>query len=148
MARRDLFAVLDVLVGPVEHFGEDVQDGFAGAMVRLRAAYDALNTMSRMTAPPDPLVDAMQSGDRLGYHPEKATEELAHFHSVLPQAQSSVTGADNQLRQRIEEVVKWTVDEHKNMGGEPLNPDAQRQRWLDALARAEKLVSEAKNSGQ
>ena len=53
-------------------------DGFAGAMSRLRGAYDALNTMSRMTSPPDPLVDAMQSGDRLGYHPEKATEELAH----------------------------------------------------------------------
>ena len=123
-------------------------DGFAGAMVRLRAAYDALNTMSRMTAPPDPLVDAMQSGDRLGYHPEQATEELAHFRSVLAQAQSAVTGADNQLRQRIDEVVKWTVDEHKNMGGEPLNQDAQRQRWLDALARAEKLVSEAKNIDQ
>jgi len=118
-------------------------DGFAGAMVRLRAAYDAVNTMSRMTAPPDPLVDAMQSGDRLGYHPEKAVEEVAHFRAVLPQAQSAVAGADAQIRQRIDETVKWAVDENKSMGGEALNADVQRQRWLDALARAEKLVAEA-----
>jgi alpha-glucosidase (family GH31 glycosyl hydrolase) len=118
-------------------------DGFPGAMVRLRAAYDAVNTMSRMTAPPDPLVDAMQSGDRLGYHPEKAVEEVAHFRAVLPQAQSAVAGADAQIRQRIDETVKWAVDENKSMGGEALNADVQRQRWLDALARAEKLVAEA-----
>ncbi len=119
-------------------------DGFAGAMSRLRGAYDALNTLSRMTAPPDPLVDAMQAGDRLGYHPEKAGEELAHFHAVLPQAQSAVTTVDNQLRQRMEEAVKWAQDEHRNMGGDgPLNIDAQRQRWLDAVARADKLVGEA-----
>jgi len=119
-------------------------DGFAGAMVRLRAAYDALNTMSRMTAPPDPLLDAMQSGDRLGYHPEKATEELAHFHAALPQAQNAVAAVSKDVRQRIEEAMKWAQEEHKNMGGEtPLNADAQRQRWLDALTRAEKLVAEA-----
>ncbi len=118
-------------------------DGFAGAMTRLRATYDALNVMSRMTAPPDPLVDAMQSGDRLGYHPEKAVEEVAHFHAVLPQAQSAVTGLDNQLRQRIEEAVKWAQDEHRSMGGEAFNTDVQRQRWLDSLTRAEKLVAEA-----
>jgi hypothetical protein len=118
-------------------------DGFAGAMVRLRAAYDALNTMSRMTAPPDPLVDAMQAGDRLGYHPEKATEEIAHFHAVFPQAQSAVAAATKDVRQRIEEAVKWAQDENRNMGAEPPNADAQRQRWLDALTRAEKLVGEA-----
>ena len=119
-------------------------DGFAGAMSRLRGAYDALNTMSRMTAPPDPLVDAMQSGDRLGYHPEKATEELAHFHAAVPQAQSAVAAASKDVRQRIEETVKWAQDEHKNMGGDtPLNGDAQRQRMLDALTRAERLVGEA-----
>src|SRR5437868_5541882 len=106
------------------------RDGFAGAMVRLRAAYDALNTMSRMTAPPDPLADARQAGDRLGYHPRKATDEVARFHAVLPQAQTAVAAADNQLRQRIDETVKWSVDENKNMGGDALNPDVQRQRWL------------------
>ncbi len=118
-------------------------DGFAGAMSRLRGVYDALNTMSRMTAPPDPLVDAMQSGDRLGYHPENAVEEIAHFHAVLSQAQSAVTGMDNQVRQRMEEVLKWVQEEQRNMGGDTLNPDAQRQRWLDALSRAEKLMAEA-----
>jgi alpha-glucosidase len=118
-------------------------DGFTGAMSRLRGAYDALNVMLRVTAPPDPLVDAMQSGDRLGYHPEKAVDEVAHFHAVLPQAQSAVAGMDNQLRQRIEETLKWAQEENKSMGGEGFNADAQRQRWLDGLAKAEKLVAEA-----
>jgi alpha-glucosidase (family GH31 glycosyl hydrolase) len=118
-------------------------DGFSGAMSRLRAAYDALNVISRMTAPPDLLVDALQSGDRLGYHPEKAAEEVAHFHAVLPQAQSAVATVDNQLRQRIDEAVKGAQDEHRSMGGEAFNPDALRQRWLDSLTRAEKLVAEA-----
>jgi alpha-glucosidase (family GH31 glycosyl hydrolase) len=121
-------------------------DGFTGAMARLRAAYDALNTLSRMTAPPDPLVDAMQSGDRLGYHPEKATGEIAHFHAILPQAQTAVTASDNQVRSRIDETIKWSQDEHRNMSGgsdTPPPPDAQKQRWLDALTRAEKLTAEA-----
>ena len=119
-------------------------DGFAGAMARLRGVYDAVNIMSRMTAPPDTLMDAMQAGDRLGYHPERAVDEIAHFRAVLPQAQSAVTGMDNQLRQRIDEAAKWAVDEHRNMGGEnPPSQDAQKQRWLDALARAVKLVGEA-----
>jgi alpha-glucosidase len=112
-------------------------------MNRLRATYDALNVMSRMGAPPDPLVDAMQTGDRLSYHPETATEEVAHFHAVLPQAQSAVAGVGNLFRPRIEEVVKWAQDENRNMGGEAFNADAQRQRLLDALDRAEKLAGEA-----
>ena len=46
-------------------------DGFAGSMTRLRAAYDALQKTSPITVPPDPLIDAMQTGDRLSYHPER-----------------------------------------------------------------------------
>ncbi len=119
-------------------------DGFAGAMVRLRGAYDAVNVMSRMLATPDPIVDAMQSGDRLSYHPEKAVEELAHFHATVPQAQNAIATADKDLRQRMDEALKWISDETRNMGAEsPINPDALKQRLLDALARAQKLAGDA-----
>jgi alpha-glucosidase len=119
-------------------------DGFAGAMVRLRGAYDAVNVMSRMLATPDPIVDAMQSGDRLSYHPEKAAEELAHFHATIPQAQNAIATVDKELRQRIDEAMKWVADETRNMGSDiPFNADAQKQRLLDALARAQKLAAEA-----
>ena len=52
-------------------------------MTRLRSAYDALQQTSPVSAAPDPLIDAMQSGDRISYHPERAPEEIAHFHDVL-----------------------------------------------------------------
>ena len=59
-------------------------DGFAGTMTRLRGAYDALQQTSPVAAPPDPLIDAMQTGDRLGYHPETAVEEIAHLTPRCP----------------------------------------------------------------
>lgn len=68
-------------------------DGYAGAMTRLRACYDTVNQTSPISWSPDPLVDAMQSGDRLGYHPERAGDELKRFHAILPEAASAVKTA-------------------------------------------------------
>lgn len=66
-------------------------DGFAGSMTRLREAYDALNrTYPLGFWSPDDLIDAMQTGDRLTYHPEMISKEMAHFQAVLPQALASV----------------------------------------------------------
>jgi alpha-glucosidase len=55
-------------------------DGFAGKMTRLRETYDILNTTWQAGWSPDPLIDAMQTGDRIGYHPETAFAEV----SALP----------------------------------------------------------------
>jgi hypothetical protein len=65
-------------------------DGFTGSMTRLRAAYDALQQTSPVSASPDVFVDAMQSGNRLGCHHERAVEEIEHFHQILPKAQGAV----------------------------------------------------------
>ena len=100
-------------------------DGFSGAMTRLRGAYEAMHQTWPMSSPPDALVDAMQSGARLGYHPEKATEELAHFHDVLPQAQAAVQAIGQGLASRLPAA----------------GPESQRR--LDAMAKAQKLVAEA-----
>jgi alpha-glucosidase (family GH31 glycosyl hydrolase) len=66
-------------------------DGFAGSMTRLREAYDLLNQTSPVGWSPDILIDAMQTGDRLSYHPETASREIAHFQQILPQAVASVS---------------------------------------------------------
>jgi len=65
-------------------------NGFAGAMTRLREAYDSLNQTSPIAWSPDELIDAMQTGDRLNYHPEQAGEQLTHLRTVLPQAIAKV----------------------------------------------------------
>ena len=65
-------------------------EGFAGAMTRLREAYDNLNQTFPLAWSPDELVDAMQTGDRLGYYPQQAAEQLHHFREVLPQAMAKI----------------------------------------------------------
>jgi alpha-glucosidase (family GH31 glycosyl hydrolase) len=112
--------------------------GFAGAMTRLRGAYDAMHKTSPVAQPPDALIDAMQTGDRLGYHPEHAAEEIAHFHEVLPKVQAAVDAIGNGFAQRIDDYIKnmsrdWRV----------ADLEAQKQNRLDAISRAEKLVAEA-----
>jgi alpha-glucosidase len=114
-------------------------DGFAGAMTRLRTTYDSLNGMWPVAAPPDILIDAMQTGDRLGYHPERAEEELAHFHKILPQAQASVAQLSKTAKDRLDEASKRLSQDSSR----PPDFEAQRQRRLDALERAQKQVVEA-----
>jgi alpha-glucosidase len=116
-------------------------DGFAGAMTRLRSAYDALRATLPVSDAPDVLVDAMQAGDRLSYHPENAQAEIAHFHKVLPEAQTAVAAISATFTPQLEEYTKRMLA-HNWL---PANVDmkAQKQRRFDAMARAERLVTEA-----
>lgn len=113
-------------------------DGFAGAMTRLRTAYDAMQQTSPISRPPDPLIDAMQSGDRIGYHPENAEAELDHFHEVLPQAQAALDEIAKTFSDRVERMAKQRIN-----GIPPEEMDKEKQERLDALARAQKNVAEA-----
>ncbi len=114
-------------------------DGFAGAMTRLRGAYDAMNQAGPVASPPDVLVDAMQSGDRLGYHPEKAAEELAHFHQVLPAAQSALSGIQKDFAARLDEMNKRMPKDNPKAA----EIEAQNQHRQEAVTRAQKLAGEA-----
>jgi len=114
-------------------------DGFPGAMTRLRATYDAMQQLNPVSTPPDPLIDAMQSGDRLGYHLKDATGELAHYREVLPQAQAALDDIAKDFPKHVEQAAKWVV----NGIQPPADLDAQKQRRLDTFAKAQKLVAEA-----
>lgn len=114
-------------------------DGFAGAMTRLRAAYDALQQCWPVAVPPDPLIDVMQTGDRLGYHPERAVDEITHFHDELPKAQAAVSALSATFAHRVDEYGQ-------SLSGSsvvPVNAKAEKQRRLASFALAQKQVAEA-----
>jgi alpha-glucosidase len=114
-------------------------DGFNGRMARLRGTYDALNMAPPVATPPDMLVEAMQGGDRMGYHPENAQKEIAHFHQLLPQAQDAVSKRVQEARQRMDVSIQGL---HRT-GTDSVDLQAEKQKRANALDRAEKLVSEA-----
>ena len=114
-------------------------DGFAGAMDRLRGAYDALQQCWPVAQPPDALLDAMQTGDRLSYHPETMVSEMAHFRQILPHAKAAVAALDSALGARLDVYAE-------RMEKSPLRPAdmaAQKQNRLNQMARAEALMADA-----
>jgi alpha-glucosidase len=116
-------------------------DGFAGAMTRLRGAYDAMQQTGPAAGPPDELVDPMQAGDRLSYHPETAGQEIARFHQALPKAVASINEIGSTFAQKLEDALKRYSPARWLPGG--IDLQVQKQRRLDAMARAERLVKEA-----
>ena len=112
-------------------------DGFNGEMARLRGTYDALNSTPPLASPPDILIDAMQTGDRLGYHPENAEKEITHLHEILPQIQTAVDKLVQDGTKRLDEFGQRL---HHEAGAVDLQ--AEKQKRADALARAEKLVAD------
>jgi alpha-glucosidase len=114
-------------------------DGFAGAMTRLRATYDALQNTSPIAVPPDLLIDAMQTGDRLTYHPENAVAEIAHFHSVLPQAQAAIHSMAPTFKTGIEAYVRDASRDSKKR----VDLDVRVQKRVDLMKRAEETVDAA-----
>ena len=108
-------------------------------MTRLRGAYDAMNRTWPVSSPPDILVDAMQSGDRLGYYPEKAQAEMAHFHQALPQAQAELETIAQTFSQRMDDYAKRM----SKTNWRPEDMNAEKQGRLDALAKAQKQLAEA-----
>ncbi len=80
--------------------------GFAGKMTRLRSAYDTLNALWPLTWAPDSLIDAMQSGDRLTYHPQGAPQELRHFLIAYGEALAKVRELVDQTNVSEDELGK------------------------------------------
>lgn len=142
ISARDVHAKLTVTVlresGSLAKRGE--LDGFAGAMTRLRSAYESLQiTWPVLGAVPDDVLDAMQSGNRLGYHPERAAAEIAHFHAQLSKTLDAVTGLSHDFDKKVETYA----NDMATSNWRPANMDAQKQKRNDAMARAVKLVAEA-----
>ncbi len=91
-------------------------DGYPGAMTRLHEAYDALNATWSLGWSPDSLTDAVQSGDRLNYAPQKAGDELRHFAEVLPTALAAVQEAAKGLTPEEQAAIESRVAEERKAG--------------------------------
>lgn len=107
-------------------------DGFAGAMTRLRETYDSLNETWPLGSSPDNLIDAMQSGRRLTYHPVTASKEIAHYRDVLPKAQAQVRAMTKGLSQEQMEKIATRV-------GQDWRSDVVKKKvseYNDKVARA------------
>jgi alpha-glucosidase (family GH31 glycosyl hydrolase) len=81
---------IEVRRAPGSQANRAQMNGFAGAITRLHSAYDALNGEWPSIWSTDSLIDAWQTGDRLGYHPEEAHDELSQFAQKYAAAQASV----------------------------------------------------------
>jgi hypothetical protein len=119
----------------------DELDGFAGSMTRLRGAYDAMHQTSPVSDPPDALVDALQTGDRLSYHPETAQAEMARFREALPKAQAAVARIGAAFDSQLEDHLRRYSPERWLPGG--MNMAALKQSRTEAMTRALKLAAEA-----
>ena len=111
-------------------------DGFAGAMARLRGAYDSLQQTFPVSSAPDALVDAMQTGDRLTYHPEFVQEEIAHYHVAILEAQAAVNAINSTFADSLAKNIKHISEANFT----PEEVHVQQQRRIDAYLRAQQLV--------
>jgi hypothetical protein len=119
-------------------------DDFAGTMTRLREAYDALNQTWPMGWSPDDLVDAMQTGDRLTYHPELAGEQITHLRAMLPKLFDAIDHLEKNLSQQQQQALaqrlktEYKSDKEQNVG-------ASNQ---EKLARARAAITDISNSSR
>jgi alpha-glucosidase len=103
-------------------------DGFAGKMTRLRESYDILNANWPGGWSPDSLIGAMQTGDRLTYHPNTAFAELG----ALEQKLSALPGAIEAMR-----TTESSPEFAKNgSDSSPDQPNARLAAYNTAIATA------------
>jgi alpha-glucosidase len=116
-------------------------DGFAGAMTRLRAAHEAVMQTWPIAKSPDALTVAMQTGDRLSYHPETAPAELDGFAVSLVRAQAALKAMEPGFTTQLDEYIKQSGG--TSWRAVAIENSAERQQRLDALARASHMVEVA-----
>ena len=119
-------------------------DGFAGTMTRLREAYDTLNQIWPIGWSPDDLVDAMQTGDRLSYHPQLAAEQIPRLYAIMPKVMASIDDlGKNVTEQQRQALAKRLNQEYQGKGEKEWGVD-----YRDKLARAKAAVSDIPASTQ
>jgi alpha-glucosidase (family GH31 glycosyl hydrolase) len=104
-------------------------EGFAGKMTRLREAYDILNATWPNGWSPDELIDAMQTADRIGYHPQDAFAELSSLQEKLAALPLQI-----EAMHATEDSPEFKAAIAANLFGQPQKPED------DIVARYHNLV--------
>jgi hypothetical protein len=105
-------------------------DGFAGQTLRLRETYDILNQAWPQGWTPDPLIDAMQTGDRLTDYPETALKELTLFRAELAALPKHIEAMHTQ-----EKSSEFWAAAKANLFGQKPQPGQE-----DPIARYHRIV--------
>jgi len=116
-------------------------NGFPGQMTRLREVYQAMRDTSPAGDATDFVIDAYETGDRIGYHPERTAEEIAHFHKILPKAQASVAQMDQAFDAQVEEKIREYAPQRWVPGALDV-PELKKSRTAE-MRRAAKLMVDA-----
>ncbi|HEX3469710.1 MAG TPA: DUF5110 domain-containing protein, partial [Silvibacterium sp.] len=116
-------------------------DGFAGSITRLRGTYDTINAILAFATPPDSLIDALQTGDRMHYKPETARAELARFPGIYAKAVADVQALVNQTTVPEDELEKHVAALRTHETG---TVSERAQRYKLYLKRASKLLEDGK----
>ncbi|HEY0308088.1 MAG TPA: TIM-barrel domain-containing protein [Acidobacteriaceae bacterium] len=123
-------------------------NGFAGAIQRLREAYDVLQNNTPIDTPPDELTDAMQAGDRLTYHPQQAGSILIHWNEVLARVPAAVAKVESVGQQRRETMIHDLLLANHNLTPEAAAAMLQRTQHRDSIASAAIADMQSERSAQ
>ena len=115
-------------------------DGFPGEMARLSEVYGTMRDLSPTGDATDVVIDAYQTGNRIGYHPENAAAEIAHFHEVLPRARASVAQMDATFDAHVEEKIRMYSPQRWVPGA--LDVPALKKNRIATMRRAAKLMED------
>jgi alpha-glucosidase len=119
-------------------------NGFPGILARLRGANDLLRANFPLDGPSSELIAVLQTGDRLSYYPQSASEELARFAQDLraviaaASSQSSGLSAGELKRYRQQFGARWDTDELR----------LRVQQTNDHLRRAAAMLLDTQSNGQ
>jgi alpha-glucosidase len=111
-------------------------DGFSGSITRLRNAYDALNQVRPYAQPPNSLIEAWQTGDRLSYRPETVRAELARFPRLFATALADTATLVTTTNPRVEQALKDP--------GTSAATRARVEQYQPTLRRAQILLEDGK----
>jgi len=115
-------------------------NGFPGQMTRLNQIYQTMRDLSPAGDATDEVIDAYETGDRIGYHPERAAAEIAHFHEILPKAQASVAQMDATFDSTVEEKLRLYSPQRWVPGA--LNVPELKKSRVAGMRRAAKLMED------
>jgi alpha-glucosidase len=117
-------------------------DGFAGSITRLREAFDAVrDAWPTYYMPPSALIEAMQAGSRMSYHPERASEEISSFRTLVQRAVLSVQELDKAFSKRDDQALADRSSDKELLSA----LWSQKQQRHDEVRRAEALLQDAQN---
>ncbi len=134
VAAADVHQATTIVVrrAPASISSRSLLDGFTGRMRRLREAYDTLSADYPATrAVPDDVTMGMQTGNRIGYHPETARVEIEALAGRCAAALSATETAQNDIKSPTSYASPSAVAAAQ---GDPERTKAHQARLQRALA--------------